>query len=161
MTWLNDRQRNDLDNYITGHYGEDQFNKNERREDDYEPEIDEDKFPQRKQSYAEENAKLDAEIQQWPHPECCLCDNCRLTAAVGREVTEVDDAVTKILGRHQGTKRTIPDWEREIAWSQMGWIQNEACKKKLRRQRMETVCKWVMATMAVLIVLVTVLVAIR
>lgn len=47
MTWLNQRQRNDLDNYITGHYGEDQLKDERREEEEDEPEIEEDKFRQR------------------------------------------------------------------------------------------------------------------
>ena len=47
---LNDRQKRDLDSYITGHWGEDQF-KHERPEEEEEPEIDEDKFPWRKRAF--------------------------------------------------------------------------------------------------------------
>ncbi len=56
MSDLNDRQKRDLDNYITGHYGEDQF-KHERPEEEDEPdepEIDEDKLPWRKRAFDHE-----------------------------------------------------------------------------------------------------------
>ena len=39
---LNDRQKIDLDNYITGHWGEDQFKNDEPEPDDDEPLTDDD-----------------------------------------------------------------------------------------------------------------------
>ena len=67
----------------------------------------------------------------------------------------------KVLARHEQTRRTVPDWEREIAWSQLGWIQNEACRKKLRRQRAEKVLQGICIVMGLSIIAIVVLVALR
>ena len=72
---------------------------------------------------------------------------------VDASIAEANQAVTNV------TSRLIDgDPLRDLAWEQLGWRAAAACKKEIRRQRIELFCKRTCYVMAAVIAVVLALV---